>query len=59
MQKKYFQLSLVFIVLLLSILAFGQTNLSVQELKQQYSFFNRIANDSDVFWINQPMVAGL
>jgi len=56
MQKKHGLLSLVFIVLLFSILAFGQTNLSVQELKEQYNFFNRIANDPDIFWIRHTDV---
>lgn len=51
MQKFFCLLSLVFFVLLLNMPAIAQSNLSVQELKDQYNFYNKIANDPDIFWV--------
>ena len=44
-------MGLVCFVLLLSMPAFGQSNLSLKELKDQYNFYNKIVNDPDIFWI--------
>lgn len=44
-------ISLMCFVLFFSMPAFAQTNLSVQELKEQYNFYDKMANDPDVFWI--------
>ena len=43
--------SLVCFVLFCSMPALAQTNLSVQELKEQYNLYDKMANDPDVFWI--------
>lgn len=38
-------------VLFFGMPVFAQSNMSVQELKDQYSWYNRIANNPDIFWI--------
>ncbi|MBU1054460.1 MAG: hypothetical protein KKC46_11615 [Proteobacteria bacterium] len=50
MRVKSHLISLVCFVLLLSMPAFGQSNLSVEELKAQYKMYNDIANNPDIFW---------
>lgn len=51
MRVKSNLISLMLFVLLFSMPAIAQSNLSVQELKEQYNFYNKIANDPDTFWV--------
>ena len=51
MKKTLSHLILVIVIMSFSMTALCERILSLQELKDQYSFFNKIANDSDVFWI--------
>lgn len=51
MRVKSNLISLVCFVLFFSMPVLAQSNLSVQELKDQYNWYNKIVNDPDIFWI--------
>lgn len=51
MRVKSNLIGLICFVLFFSMPVFAQTNLSVQELKEQYNLYDKIANDPDIFWI--------
>jgi hypothetical protein len=54
MRAKSLPVSLFLFVLLLHAPVFGQGNLSLEELEEQYNVYSQIANDPDIFWFVSP-----